>query len=61
MKYPDYAIKAIEVEKKKIDRSFSIIWGALSPSVERDEILYHLITAKKKLNELINNNLKEEN
>jgi hypothetical protein len=59
MKYPEYAINVLEEEKERIDRAFSRVWAALSPSYERDEIMWHLITAKKKLNDLINSNKEE--
>jgi hypothetical protein len=60
MKYSDYVIKVLEEEKERIDKSFTRVWAALSPSYERDEIMWHLVTAKKKLNDLIKNNNKEE-
>jgi hypothetical protein len=53
MKYPDYVIEKLKKEHKQLDDVFSRVWGLMSPSKERDEIMWHVITAKKKISELI--------
>jgi hypothetical protein len=59
-KYPEYAVKRMEEEYERLDRSFSRLWGALSPSHERDEILLHVINAKTLLYKLIKESREEQ-
>lgn len=56
MKYPEYVIKVLEEETQRINHSFERVWAALSPSPERDEVMWHLITAKNKLNKIMEGN-----
>jgi hypothetical protein len=56
MKYPPNAVKNMEEEYKRLDDSFSGIWGAMYRSPERDEILSHILQAKIKLNQLLEEN-----
>lgn len=56
MKYPQSAIDRLKDEGERLEQSFMRIWGALSPSHERDAIMHHLFTAKHKLNQLIKEN-----
>ena len=54
--YPDYAIKTLEEISERLEREFQRVWGALSPSFERDEVMHHLFTAKHKINLIIKGN-----
>jgi hypothetical protein len=51
--YPDYAVKILKEASEHLDSQFSRVWGALSPSVERDTVMYHLFAAKKQLNAIL--------
>jgi hypothetical protein len=51
--YPDYAIQELKETRERLDRMFQQVWAVLSPSVERDIVMYHLAFAKKKLNDII--------
>jgi hypothetical protein len=53
---PKEVIKKLETESERVDLCFSKVWGLLPPSAKRDEIMWHLITAKQKLNEFIKEN-----
>jgi hypothetical protein len=53
---PDYAIKILKREADTLEMCFSRIWGVLPKSVERDEIMWHLLSAKTKLNRLLEEN-----
>ena len=56
MEYPDYAKKALWEEYERLERSFSKVWGVLSPSHERDKVMFHIAAAKIELYRI----LKEE-
>lgn len=60
MKYPESAIKRMETEYERLDRSFSSLWGLLSRTNERDEILLHIISAKTLLYKLIKESREEQ-
>lgn len=51
--YPDYAIRELEEGRERLDREFQRVWAVLSPSVERDTVMYHLANAKKHINDII--------
>jgi hypothetical protein len=53
LKYPDYVIEKLEKEWLVLDKSFSRLWGLLSPTPERDEMLVNIMKAKINLNKLI--------
>lgn len=55
-RYPDSAIAKLKEEQERLDQSFSRVWGLLSPSTERDEVMWHIMTAKRKLNQIIKEN-----
>lgn len=57
---PESVVKKLEEERERLDRSFSRIWGLLSPSVERDEVMWHIISAKRTLHVIIKENKGEE-
>jgi hypothetical protein len=56
--YPEYAIQELEKVNKRLEQEFQIVWGALSPSVERDKVMWHIMTARKTITEIleVNNN-----
>ena len=56
MKYPEYAIEVLEQERERLDKSFHRVWGALAPSPERDKIMWYILTAKEKLNLVLEEN-----
>jgi hypothetical protein len=51
--YPDYAIKILKESSEQLDYQFSRVWGSLSPSIERDTVMYHLFAAKKQINDIL--------
>lgn len=56
MDYPESAINRLKEVGERLDREFHKVWGTISPSVERDTVMYHLFAAKKQLNEIIGGN-----
>jgi hypothetical protein len=57
--YPEHAISELEKQHESLERTFTKIWTVLSPSPERDEVMLHILLAKKKINEIITNNQEE--
>jgi hypothetical protein len=53
MKYPEHVISKLEDEWNRLDRSFSRLWGLLSPTPERDEMLVGIMKAKILLSKMI--------
>jgi hypothetical protein len=53
MKYPESVVSKMDEEWQKLDRSFSRLWGLLSPTPERDEMLVNIMKAKILLNKMI--------
>lgn len=60
MRLPDYAIQTLKEEYSRLDRSFSRIWGALSPSDKRDHIMQHILAANILISELIKQEEEEQ-
>jgi hypothetical protein len=58
MKIPEYAVEKIQDEVEALDRSFSRVWGLLPKGQKRDEVMYHIVTAKLKLFSLLEENKK---
>jgi hypothetical protein len=54
--YPEYAIQELKKVNKRLEQEFQIVWGALSPSPERDAVMWHIMTARKKINEIVEGN-----
>jgi hypothetical protein len=53
MKYPEHITSKLEDEWNRLDRSFSRLWGLLSPTPERDEMLVGIMKAKILLSKMI--------
>ena len=58
-KYPEHAINALKKEQDRLEYSISHIWGALYPSKERDEIMLHILNAKRLIGKVITENEEE--
>jgi hypothetical protein len=53
MKYPEHVVSKMDEEWVRLDRSFSRLWGLLSPTPERDEMLVGIMKAKILLHKMI--------
>lgn len=60
MQIPDDVIAKLKNSGVILENTFSRIWGLLPPSTERDSIMWHIMTAKKELNEFISKNTSKE-
>jgi hypothetical protein len=59
MEIPKQVIQRLKNEGDRLTSSFESIWGLLPKTPERDEIMLHIISAKHKLNEFIEENDKD--
>lgn len=54
--YPASAIEQLKIQNERLEFVFTHVWSILSRSAERDEVMWHIMTAKHKLNQIIKEN-----